>query len=282
MKLDPAAKDLTFTSVATCPDVTVSGTQNTDGFVINIAYPQMNGFNNNLPRSCVSVNVTVPPTYAFDPAFQLNTNLMAISSNIDLGNAALSSIHLSALSGNVYVSNIKMSGPFTIATSSGNLKASGLGGLFSKATLTTLSGNLGLDSLSCNGTTTDLRVSTSSGNLVATGIKASGSIMISTLSGDLISSDISGAISSAKIITSSGNLKVKSMQVLKAVTLSTLSGDLTAEGLSGPISDAKISSSSGSINIIGFGTSSPNAIIDIHSLSGDLNADFVILRTFIF
>jgi hypothetical protein len=145
MKVDPAVKDLSFTSQTTCPEVTVSGTQSTDGFLINIAYPKKNGVN--FPSSCVSVTVSVPPAYVFDPAFKLNADLMAVSTTIDLGSLAIGNLALNSMSGSVQAANMKVSNQINVSTMSGGIKMSKVDGTFSKAKISAMSGKIDLSGL---------------------------------------------------------------------------------------------------------------------------------------
>jgi hypothetical protein len=122
MKVDPAAKELAFTSSTTCPDVTVSGQPVIDGFAISIVHPKMNGVS--FPDSCVTVNVTLPQNYSFDPTFALNSKLMAASGNFDFGGLRIGRLNVSSMSGGTKVSNTVVSGSAVASTMSGTLDIS--------------------------------------------------------------------------------------------------------------------------------------------------------------
>jgi hypothetical protein len=165
MKVDPAAKDLSFTSQTTCPEVTVSGTHNADGFLIKIAYPKKNGVN--FPLSCVSVTVSVPPAYAFDPAFQLNADLIAVSATVDLGSLAIGSLALNSMSGSVEAANMKVSNQINVTTMSGGIKLSKVDGTFSKAKISAMSGKIDLSGLGSSTASAIFDIDTMSGTINA-------------------------------------------------------------------------------------------------------------------
>ena len=164
MKVDPAAKDLSFTSKTSCPEVTVSGTPNADGFLIDIAYPQKNG-NNNFPTSCVSVIVAVPPTYAFDPAFQLGAKLMGVSAIIDTGNLAIASLDVSSMSGDVEATNVTVSNEINISTMSGGVKLSKVDGTFSKAKVSSMSGDVNVSDVGSSTSSANFNINSMSGTV---------------------------------------------------------------------------------------------------------------------
>jgi hypothetical protein len=142
MHVDPAAKDLSFTSQTYCPDVNVTGSQDTDEFSIIIAYPQMNRFNK-FPSFCVSVNVSVPPTYAFDPDFQLSVYLKDVSAIINAAHLSIPSLALNTMSGNVEVTNVNVLSQIKyISTVSGGIKLSNVSGPFTKAKISSMSGDI--------------------------------------------------------------------------------------------------------------------------------------------
>ena len=122
MKVDPEAKELAFTSSTTCPDVTVSGQPVMDGFAISIVHPKTNGVS--FPDSCVTINITLPQNYTFDPMFALNSKLMAASGNFDFGGLRIGRLNVSSMSGDTKVSNTVVSGSAVASTMSGTLDIS--------------------------------------------------------------------------------------------------------------------------------------------------------------
>jgi hypothetical protein len=164
MKVDPAAKDLSFTSQASCPDVTVSGSQNADEFLIDIAYPNKYGINNP-PASCVSVTVSVPPAYIFDPAFKLNANLMAVSATVDLGNLVIGSLTLTGMSGDLEVKNVKVTDQVTISNMSGGIKVSKVDGAFSNAKISSMSGQIDINEFSSSTANANFNINNMSGTI---------------------------------------------------------------------------------------------------------------------
>jgi hypothetical protein len=164
VKVDPAAKDLSFTSQTSCPDVTVSGSQSADGFLINIAYPKTIG-NQNFPESCVSVTVSVPPAYTFDPAFKLSANLMAVTATVDLGNLVIGSLTLTDMSGDVEVTNVKVTDQVTISNMSGGIKVSKVDGPFSNAKISSMSGQIDVSEFSSSAASANFDINNMSGTI---------------------------------------------------------------------------------------------------------------------
>jgi hypothetical protein len=164
MKVNPAAKDLSFTSQTSCPDVTVSGSPSADGFLINIAYPQKFG-NQNFPTSCVSITVSVPPAYTFDPAFKLNANLMAVSATVDLGNLVIGTLTLDDMSGDIEVTNVKVTDQINISNMSGGIKVSKVDGPFSKAKISSMSGQIDVSEFSSSTANASFDINNMSGTI---------------------------------------------------------------------------------------------------------------------
>ena len=76
---------------------------------------------NNFPDSCVTVGISVPQNYNFDPAFKLNSGLMAVSGMFDLGGLSVGQVNISSMSGSATLSNMVVSGSTFASTMSGNL-----------------------------------------------------------------------------------------------------------------------------------------------------------------